>query len=188
MDENKNIEKENLNNIVHKDTAKILLNEGLKTSLYNGEITYENKKYKFLKVILENDKGSVVVFKDNSKNVSMNTDFIIRSSCYIIVYTILGFLGSLFTSKMALVPIKKDYKRQIDFTADASHELRTPLAVIQTNIELVMDNNDETVESQKKWLNNILTENQRMSKLVDELLTLSRADTERTILEKKLYI
>lgn len=61
--------------------------------------------------------------------------------------------------------------------ADASHELRTPLAVIITNLDIVLDNKDETVESQDKWLGNIKLETTRMTKLIEELLFLARSDS-----------
>lgn len=94
------------------------------------------------------------------------------------------FIGSLVLSKIAVAPIEKAWQKQLDFTADASHELRTPLAVIRTNLELVMDSKEESVESQMKWLKNIDTESQRMTKLIDDLLTLSRADTNRQEFEQ----
>ena len=40
----------------------------------------------------------------------------------------------------------------LGFCTGAFHELRTPLAVIQTNLELVMANSDESVKSQEKWI------------------------------------
>ena len=105
----------------------------------------------------------------------------------IIIMLGLIFVGSLLSSKIAMKPIQAAWKRQLDFTADASHELRTPLAVMQTNLELVMDNSDESVGSQLKWLNNIHNETISMTKLVDDLLTLSRGDTGEKTLEYSLF-
>lgn len=96
--------------------------------------------------------------------------------------------GSWLISKAAIRPVKQAWQKQLDFTADASHELRTPIAVIQTNLELVMDSRSETVESQMKWLQNIEIENKRMTKLVDDLLTLSRADTNQQNLELSTFM
>lgn len=95
----------------------------------------------------------------------------------IVVSLVLVFIASYIISKFALKPVKHAWQKQLDFTADASHELRTPLAVIKTNLEIVLDNPNETVESQLKWLKNIEIEHTRMTKLVEDLLTLSRADT-----------
>ncbi len=101
----------------------------------------------------------------------------------IIITLALVWMGSFLLSKIAMKPIQISWQRQLDFTADASHELRTPLAVIQTNLELVMGNPDETVGSQLKWLDNIHIETVRMAKLVDDLLTLSRGDADAKTLE-----
>ena len=105
------------------------------------------------------------------------------------IVIILGliFIGSVLSSKIAMKPVKSSWQRQLDFTADASHELRTPLAVIQTNLELVMDNENETVGSQNKWLDNIHIETVRMTKLVDDLLTLSRSDAGEKALEYSAF-
>lgn len=87
------------------------------------------------------------------------------------------YISSLIISIVAIAPIKKAWQQQIDFAADASHELRTPLAVIQTNLELVLDYPQDSVAEQARWLNNSLFETRRMSKIVNDLLILSRADT-----------
>lgn len=97
------------------------------------------------------------------------------------------YVSSLFMAGRALIPIKNSWERQKNFVADASHELRSPLAVIQTSIELVMGNKNETVDSQMKWLENIRAENERMTKLVNDLLTLARADSDQKLLEKTYF-
>ena len=53
--------------------------------------------------------------------------------------------------------------------------------MINTNLELVLGNADETVDSQSKWLGAIQSEIQRMSKLVADLLFLARADSDEAI-------
>ena len=115
-------------------------------------------------------------------NPQAATTFIHRTVITSGIILLIVFFGSLFITDRAMVPVKKAWQKQIDFTADASHELRTPLAVIQTNLELVMGNPEETVESQKKWLDSILSESKRMAKLVEGLLILSRADSGQQML------
>lgn len=95
----------------------------------------------------------------------------------IIASLTLVFAASYIISEFVLLPIKHSWQKQLDFTADASHELRSPLAAIKTNLEIVLDSPNESVESQMKWLHNIETEHTRITKLVNDLLTLSRADT-----------
>ncbi|NLG02433.1 MAG: HAMP domain-containing histidine kinase [Clostridia bacterium] len=114
-----------------------------------------------------------------------------RTVMLLMVILVLVLAASITLSYIAVKPIKKAWQQQLDFTADASHELRTPLAVIQSNLELVMDNEEETVESQERWLGNIHKELIRMNHLVEDLLTLSRADsnvTELTVCDVPLEI
>jgi heavy metal sensor kinase len=66
--------------------------------------------------------------------------------------------------------------RQIrQFSSDASHELRTPLTVMKGETELVLRRPRET-EDYKVVLESNLEEIDRMTRIVDELLFLSRAD------------
>ena len=58
---------------------------------------------------------------------------------------ILLVLSYMLTGK-ALTPIRETWKRQREFVADASHELRTPLTVIQTNLDVVLSDEDGTVD------------------------------------------
>ena len=66
---------------------------------------------------------------------------------------ILLVLSYILTGK-ALTPIKETWIRQKEFVADASHELRTPLTVIQTNLDVVLSDEDGTVDENEIWLDN----------------------------------
>ncbi len=64
-----------------------------------------------------------------------------------------------------------------EFVANVSHELKTPLTSIKTYTETILDdemNLDD--EEAKKFLNVILSESNRMSRLVSDLLQLSKFD------------
>jgi heavy metal sensor kinase len=66
--------------------------------------------------------------------------------------------------------------RQIrQFTSDASHELRTPLTVMKGETDLVL-RKSRPLEDYKAVLESNLEEIDRMTRIVDELLFLSRAD------------
>lgn len=62
------------------------------------------------------------------------------------------------------------------FVADASHELRTPLTTIRGNVELMRLEDGATSPDQQEALSDIFTETERMSRLVNNLLALARAD------------
>jgi heavy metal sensor kinase len=61
------------------------------------------------------------------------------------------------------------------FTADASHELRTPLTAIRVETEVALQKSITPAECQQ-LLGSILEECERLTRLTDQLLTLSRED------------
>jgi two-component system OmpR family sensor kinase len=61
------------------------------------------------------------------------------------------------------------------FVADASHELRTPISVIRGEADVALAQDRSTVEY-KQSLAIVLDESRRLSRLVDDLLNLARAD------------
>ncbi|MEK6208193.1 MAG: ATP-binding protein [Chloroflexota bacterium] len=62
------------------------------------------------------------------------------------------------------------------FVADASHELRTPLSTIRTNAEFLRGRPDAAADDRAAAIADVVSEAERMSKLVDGLLVLARAD------------
>ena len=80
-----------------------------------------------------------------------------------------------YTFDKMLDRIESSFEREKQFTSDASHELRTPIAVISAQAEYAL-NNEVTCEEQKETLKTILSQSRKMSSLVSQLLTLSRAD------------
>ena len=62
------------------------------------------------------------------------------------------------------------------FTADASHELRTPLTTVRNNAEFLLAHPDARPSDRDEALRDIAGESVRMSRLIDNLLILARAD------------
>ncbi len=73
------------------------------------------------------------------------------------------------------------FRRQRQFTADASHELRTPLTIVNLEVSRALAM-PRTSEEYIRALSAIQAENQYMSPLVNDLLTLARADASTTTL------
>jgi two-component system, OmpR family, sensor histidine kinase CiaH len=92
-------------------------------------------------------------------------------------------LISIYLTNKTIKPIKETFEKQKQFIANASHELKTPLTIIRTNTSLVLSNKSLTVESQSKWLNYINNQIERMSELLDEMLSLAKLDTNRGLNE-----
>ncbi|HEU5430793.1 MAG TPA: ATP-binding protein, partial [Thermomicrobiales bacterium] len=83
--------------------------------------------------------------------------------------------AGLFLARRAMRPIGEAFARQRSFVADASHELRTPLAVIRANTELAQ-RLLPTKSEVRDELQSVIGEVDQMSRLVDDLLFLARAD------------
>jgi heavy metal sensor kinase len=78
--------------------------------------------------------------------------------------------------------IEAAFRRITVFTADASHELRTPVSLIRTEAELALRRSRGEAEY-KDSLRHILLEAERTSVLIEQLLTLARADSGRETLD-----
>src|SRR5262245_38941284 len=88
----------------------------------------------------------------------------------------LGHLAATFNDMIAR--LQAAFERQKQFTSDASHELRTPLAVMRGDIEVTL-RRERSAEEYKRALTSNLEEIIRLSRLVEDLLTLARGDTGR---------
>ena len=71
-----------------------------------------------------------------------------------------------------------------EFVADVSHELKTPITSIMGYADTLLDD-DYDKETETKFLNVIATEARRMARLVTDLLTLSRYDSNQIIIKKE---
>jgi heavy metal sensor kinase len=71
--------------------------------------------------------------------------------------------------------IERSFQRITQFTADASHDLRTPVAVIRTSAELSL-RRPRTAPDYRDTLHKILQTSIETSELLENLLTLARAD------------
>jgi two-component system sensor histidine kinase CiaH len=92
-------------------------------------------------------------------------------------------LAGWFLTERALAPIRAAMDRQVRFTSDASHELRTPLTIVDAGLQVLKRHPDQTVSRNAQLLDSISAETQRMTRLVDDLLTLARVDSGQTQLQ-----
>ncbi|HWQ41393.1 MAG TPA: ATP-binding protein [Desulfosporosinus sp.] len=152
-----------------------------------GEVDFQDETYAYLRVPLNESPGFVISFVDLHQDREILGKLLISLTIGGLICLVLAYYGSRFMADRAMAPIKKSWQRQQDFVADASHELRTPLTVVQVNLELVKGNPEEIVANQSKWLDYSLLETKRMTKLVDDLLFLARADSQQQMLEKKHF-
>lgn len=72
-----------------------------------------------------------------------------------------------------------------DFVANASHELRTPLTVMHGYVETMLDTPGEHQKLWQKPLQQMHQQTERMRKIIEDMLTLSRLETDENRLKKE---
>ncbi|MBP6974821.1 MAG: ATP-binding protein [Candidatus Pacebacteria bacterium] len=108
------------------------------------------------------------------------------------ILLLLASIASYWLARLTLKPIQVAYEKQRRFLGDASHELRTPLSILQIELENelhTINSNEKNAAARnantqnravREAIESKLEEVQRMSKLVGDLLTLSRLDDDAT--------
>jgi signal transduction histidine kinase len=86
----------------------------------------------------------------------------------------LAAIGGAYMAGRAVRPVREAFDRQRAFIADASHELKTPLTLIRIDTE-VLQSALETPDN-KELTEEVLSETDRMSAILSDLLMMARLD------------
>lgn len=176
--------KNNLANIytvmeIENSSIEEMISDILNNNKDLGKIKIEGNSYGYLKE--QTPKGTRIVIINRQPQKDMLNNLL---EIFLIVGSFsLGvlFLISLYLTNRSIKPIKETFDKQKQFIADASHELKTPLAIIKTNASVILANKEATVKSQLKWIKYINDQTERMSKLIEEMLSLAKLDAEKEI-------
>ncbi|MCE0452946.1 cell wall metabolism sensor histidine kinase WalK [Brevibacillus sp. AF8] len=126
------------------------------------------------------------------RNVNSEQELLDRLLVIIIIGSCIGVVSSViagyFLAGRALVPIQNSWTKQQQFVSDASHELRTPLAVIQAKTDLLFRSPAATIQEKSIDISMISNESRRLSKLVTNLLTLARSDSNQMEMKKQPFL
>lgn len=91
---------------------------------------------------------------------------------------------SYYLSKFIVKPAENAFLREKQFISDASHELKTPIAAISVNAHAL----SEQLEGNNKHLKYILSEAERMDRLIHQLLTLSFLEGQKKDTLKETFL
>ena len=152
------------------DTLRDILSQCLAQNRTEGTVESYHLRY------LSQDNGLYrkLAFVDMSMERAV-LGRVTRSYLVIALAAMCVLLGvSILLSTWVTRPVEKAWKQQRQFLSDASHELKTPLTVILSNAELLEGAGLE--EKPARWSGNIHSEAKQMSSLVEQMLTLARAD------------
>ena len=131
---------------------------------------YENG-YRYL--VSQEDTETVVLFLNSERELQTMKSLLwitlmIAGFCLVVVFGLVVLF-----SRRAITPYLKNMEAQKQFITNASHELKTPLTAISTSADVLAMEHDGD-----EWVNNIQVQAGRLSKLITNLVTLSRLDEE----------
>ncbi len=88
----------------------------------------------------------------------------------------IGSLSQVFNEM--ITRLRASRQMQTDFVANVSHELRTPLTAVKGTVETLRDGAVDDPHVRDRFLRTVESETDRLIRLVNDLLLLSRADSE----------
>lgn len=141
------------------------------------EITGQHKElYKAALAVVPMDSGwqSVIVLRDLKQDYDAMAHTRLVFFIAILFLTVIMFYFSWWFSGKAIQPIEKSHRQQMEFVASASHELRSPVTVMGLSIASLEKSRNE--EDTNKFISSLKHECTRMSRLVNDLLTLASSD------------
>ena len=157
-------------NLENTEVLQTILDECIRQGTNEG--TIESYRLRYLRQ--DNGMYEKIAFVDMSMEQRISRDML-RPYVRVAAVALLVLLGvSILLSRWAIRPVEKSWRQQRQFLSDASHELKTPLTVILSNAELLEAAN--LTDKPARWADNIHSEARQMKSLVEEMLTLARAD------------
>lgn len=126
--------------------------------------------------VSENEDGSEITytFLDCRKEIS-NVRSVLITTLSVSALGLAAVLALvMFFSRLVFKPVEESLQKQKRFITDASHELKTPLTIIDANTEVTEMDSGET-----QWTKSTRKQVQRLSALVQQMVTLTRLDEGR---------
>jgi len=158
----------------------------------NSAVEYANKalarksdtgfigNYRYSKI--DKDGETILIFLNASRELQFARTLGLLTLEISLASLILVFILVVIFSKKAIKPIENNIKQQKRFITDASHELKTPLTSISTSLDVITAEHGDD-----EWTDNIKKQTSRMTKLVSELVTLSRLDEDLPVPNKERF-
>ena len=156
--------------LINEPAAK-LLNVSRETVLSQSIVTLLGieEKYSFEELLEEQDS----VILDYS---TYNDHYILRAN-FSVIQKETGFVNGLITVLHDITEQEKIEMDRREFVANVSHELRTPLTTMRSYLEALAEGAWQDEEIAPNFLDVTRTETERMIRLVNDLLQLSKMDS-----------
>lgn len=184
------------------ETLLFHMTDGVMAFDLNGNIIHANPAAKKMLDLSEKDDFNSII-KCLEINISMDNVLALKDGAtieqqvnfndkyYKIIFvpfkSIDGKANGIITVIHDITEQQKLENMRREFVANVSHELKTPLTSIKTYTETLLDGGIEDKELAIKFLNVVNSESDRMSRIVSDLLQLSRIDYKETRWNKTYF-
>lgn len=136
---------------------------------------YKNYRYR----VISEENDNIVIFLNTAMELHSVRNVLLISCLVGVLCFLIVFLLVFLLSRRAMQPYIRNIERQKRFITDASHEIKTPLTSIATSVDVIAMEHGED-----EWTQNIHRQTAKMSRMVADLVTLSRLDEENPFSEK----
>ncbi|MCR4602039.1 MAG: HAMP domain-containing histidine kinase [Prevotella sp.] len=127
-----------------------------------------------------------------ARSATLTTGYVVRTLLEVLGATclscVLMFVALYFVSRSvarkSVQPLHEALERERSFTSYASHEFRTPLAVLKGSMEVLI-RKPRTEEEYRTKIKDCIAEVDAMNQMVEDLLTLTRVENGRRMLERQ---
>ena len=161
--------------VTEDDTEKYI-----SVAVSHGEGYGFTSGYKY-RVVRQAD-GYMAIFVNDDMEIGSATTILFSSlGATAVCIGLISVIIILF-SKRAMDPVIKSNEKQKQFITDASHELKTPITVITASLGVL-----EMEVGRQKWIDKAKLQTEKLTELVNSLVTLSRMDEEQNTLNPKNF-
>ena len=136
-------------------------------------------KGSLLYLVAKKNSYTLVAFMDNTVVQESMTTLFRNTLVFGSVALAALFFLSMYLAKRIVDPLEKSYLKQKQFISDAGHELKTPVSVVNANADIL-----QREIGGNQWLANIQYENERMGKLIRQLLDIARTEDVKPQMEQ----
>ncbi len=154
----------NLTDKIDEENAASLAADALEK---NSGTVHANSEYRYL--VTENDGMKIIAFvHKGSESSNMRQLLVVSIISAVLIFAVLFVIIVIISGKV-VQPVSDTFEKQKQFISNAGHELKTPITVISATTELL-----EKKHGGDRWTETIKAQSEKMSRLVSELLELSR--------------
>lgn len=157
------------------DTERISRVDAETASEYAKEVWRQGKTegyYQQFRFLRKNTGGqALIIFLDREEQLANALQCLIASIQAALIGLAAVFLLLLAMSKRIARPVAESYEKQKRFITNAGHEIKTPLTIIAADADVL-----EMEIGENEWVRDIRTQTSRMTKLIGDLIFLSKME------------